>query len=559
MVINGTTDDADGPARYANDHTTWDQLLTNDGWTLVQTLGNGEQRWRRPGKNDGMSATVGHGGRDVLKVFTSSVPALEADGAYSRFGYIAATRHGGDRSACARAIRRDMPAPEMVADPNLLWNPPAVELEPVGEPEHGWEPANLGEVLAAGYEQPQPSLLRRTDGAALFYPSRINGLFGKSGSGKSWLAMFAATQEMKEGHDVIYVDLEDHVQSVAARFKALGVDHDTLTRHLIYISPLMPWNHAGRAAIAGLIAERDVTLAVIDSTGEAMALDGAKPNDDDATAGWFRAVPRWLTLMGVAVVVIDHQPKNTEGGATEIGSQRKRAAIDGATYHVDAKVSPARGVTGYLKVTCEKDRNGTYQKGSLIADVEVSSNEAGTEVQIKMDAHEPVRRPTNLMGKISAYLQDVGPEGASMRQVEKDVPGNGAGIRKAMEVLIDEGYASQSPRSGRGGGMAYRHLKPFDEVADGLVMAVDNPSTNTEPQTASKPRPNRVQPEMDALTEPRLPRPAPSTRGRAVDAVRESPETQLRTHFAPQSSLPDDDLDTVWFDDDGNPIEKDTA
>jgi hypothetical protein len=105
-----STADDDSPAAAFNASTTWDQLLTRDGWTLASTLGSGEQRWRRPGKaaRDGISATVGHGGRDVLKVFTSSVPELRADEAYSRFGYEAAVRHHGDRSAFATHLRRQM-------------------------------------------------------------------------------------------------------------------------------------------------------------------------------------------------------------------------------------------------------------------------------------------------------------------------------------------------------------------------------------------------------------------------------------------------------------------
>jgi P4 family phage/plasmid primase-like protien len=102
--------DDDSPAAAFNASTTWEQLLKRDGWTLARTAGSGEQRWTRPGKTprDGISATVGHDGRDVLKVFTSSVPALEADAAYSRFGYEAAVHHHGDRSALARHLRAEM-------------------------------------------------------------------------------------------------------------------------------------------------------------------------------------------------------------------------------------------------------------------------------------------------------------------------------------------------------------------------------------------------------------------------------------------------------------------
>jgi replicative DNA helicase len=109
-LLGGEIDD--GPAAAFNASTTWDQLLTRDGWTLATTMGSGEQRWVRPGKSkrDGISATVGHAGHDVLKVFTSSVPELDADKAYSRFGYEAAVRWHGDRSAFASHLRRQMNA-----------------------------------------------------------------------------------------------------------------------------------------------------------------------------------------------------------------------------------------------------------------------------------------------------------------------------------------------------------------------------------------------------------------------------------------------------------------
>jgi hypothetical protein len=96
----------DGPAARFNAATRWSELLERDGWTLHHTDRDGEQHWTRPGKDrrEGTSATVGYKGNDALKVFTSSVAGLDADKAYSRFGYYAATRHGGDRSACARAL-----------------------------------------------------------------------------------------------------------------------------------------------------------------------------------------------------------------------------------------------------------------------------------------------------------------------------------------------------------------------------------------------------------------------------------------------------------------------
>jgi putative DNA primase/helicase len=96
----------DGPADRYNEATTWEQLLTADGWAEHHVDEHGVHHWTRPGKDkkEGASATTMWKGKDFLKVFTSSVAGLEQGRAYSRFGYYAATRHGGDLSAAATQL-----------------------------------------------------------------------------------------------------------------------------------------------------------------------------------------------------------------------------------------------------------------------------------------------------------------------------------------------------------------------------------------------------------------------------------------------------------------------
>jgi len=54
-------DDEDSPAANFNAATTWRDLLTRDGWTLGQTLRDGEERWVRPGK-EARRRHLGHRG-----------------------------------------------------------------------------------------------------------------------------------------------------------------------------------------------------------------------------------------------------------------------------------------------------------------------------------------------------------------------------------------------------------------------------------------------------------------------------------------------------------------
>ena len=86
--------------------TSWADILGPDGWTFKYAArDNGGDMWTRPGKEprQGVSASVGHKGSDVLKVFTSSIEGMGlAEGeTYTKIGYLAATRHSGDHSAAA--------------------------------------------------------------------------------------------------------------------------------------------------------------------------------------------------------------------------------------------------------------------------------------------------------------------------------------------------------------------------------------------------------------------------------------------------------------------------
>jgi len=108
--------------------TEWADLLTRDGWAL-HSARNGRagnyELWTRPGKSvkDGASASLYYEGSDVLKVFSSSCAPLDEGRTYTRFGYEAAMRHGGDHSALGRDLgRRYRGASVAVAKPEAPAN-----------------------------------------------------------------------------------------------------------------------------------------------------------------------------------------------------------------------------------------------------------------------------------------------------------------------------------------------------------------------------------------------------------------------------------------------------
>lgn len=337
--------------------------------------------------------------------------------------------------------------------------------DPIGS---SWAPtdiaATVAGLLAGTITRPTPTVLTRTDGQALFYPGKVNGTAGASGDGKSLIVQYASAQELQHGETVIYVDLEDDAASVVSRLLAMGVDPDAIRDRFIYITPDEPYSDAARTMLETLVAERCPTLVVLDSTGESLALDGAKPNDDDDVARWFRRLPTALARLGPAVVVIDHMAKADDGSLSPIGSQRKRAAIGGAQY-ITAQVRPfSREQAGMVKLICGKDRAGTYRRGQVVAEITVTPDPETGAIGLDVAAPEAGDganfRPTFLMERVSRHIEEAG-EPLTRNAVRDEVTGNGAAVCKALAVLVDEGYVG---RTQDGQAHRHHHAKPYREA-----------------------------------------------------------------------------------------------
>jgi hypothetical protein len=398
---------------------------------------------------------------------------------YDAYGLFTHIEHRGDWAAASRALRAEGYGSETI---DLTDNQVTRDTMPAEDDDtpHGWERVDLALVLADGYEPPIPSILQRQDNKALFYRGRINAIYGESGSGKSWVALKTAAQILEAGGNVVYIDLEDHPGSVATRLMAIGIKRQDLIERFAYISPDGSWNERAGGEWEQFIVDHDAELVVIDSTGEAMAADGTKPNDDDEVARWFRRVPRRLARAGACVLVLDHVPKSKDtNDRFAIGSQRKLAAIDGAAYRVDVGVAPAKGIEGHINLITTKDRGGNYQHGSKVAEIDISDDGLGsTTVDVKPPGNG---LPTIIMARICEFMQENGD--SSARNIEASVSGKASAKRFALSKLIDLGYIERTVRVGKAGGFTHSLVRMFDE-AD---LWISDPERLTV-----SPRPNRV-------------------------------------------------------------------
>lgn len=333
-----------------------------------------------------------------------------------------------------------------------------------------WAPLDLTEILASDQLDlgPRPTLLARDDGKLLLYPAAIHSISGEPASGKTWVAILAAAQELADSNDVLYIDFEDRPETLISRLRGLGVDDRQIAAHLRYVRPQTALDPASRHHLDQAAA--GVTLAVVDGITEAMTLHGLSLMDNEDVARWLALIPHHLANHGPSVVQIDHVVKNSEArGRYAIGGQHKLAGITGVAYKLVTVRSFGRGAHGIAKLVIDKDRHGHVgPNGTTAAEMHL---DATTDGQLSGWLCEPEEttyssggemRPTHLMEKVSRYLEHV--TNATGKQIEDTLKGKREYVRLAVRTLVAEGFVAT--QSGPRGSVLHTSAKPFREGSD---------------------------------------------------------------------------------------------
>ena len=346
------------PGDDYNAKVTWEQILEPLGWSKVYTTRDKVSAWRRPGKNDGISATTNHAGNDKFFVFSTSTQ-FEAERSYSKFAIFTLVEHGGDFTASARALRAQGYGEQRKELSTLeVHSPSLVQLhdEEGNLKDSSWIPKQIGETELE--QESPPSMLRREDGNCLLYAGKINAIFGESESGKTWIALEAIRQELEKNNIVFYLDFEDSARSILNRLKTLRVPTDKF-KLFRYANPDEPLGEGIGEIMRTEIMAYLPTLIVVDGVNAAMNLLGLDLEKNKDATYFSQKVLKPLRIGGAGILTIDHVTKSKDNrGNYAIGAQAKRADIDGAAFAVSVAMPFGRGIDGALDITCTKDRPG---------------------------------------------------------------------------------------------------------------------------------------------------------------------------------------------------------
>jgi hypothetical protein len=199
-----------------------------------------------------------------------------------------------------------------------------------------------------------PAFLRREDGKTLIYPGRPHVFFGESESLKTFAALLACRSVVEQGLNVVYVDMEGAEASFVERARLVGVADGYIGNALKYIRPIEPL--VGDAAADFFMHELELAkpaLVVLDGVTELFALQDWDINKATDAARFQRT----FGFRGLcASIAIDHTSKDAGRGV--LGSQHKRAGLDGAEYEFKAVVRAGRGGESIANVRVTKDRHG---------------------------------------------------------------------------------------------------------------------------------------------------------------------------------------------------------
>lgn len=364
------------------------------------------------------------------------------------------------------------------ADQPTDWPAPEAAEQPADAP--SWAPVDLTSILAGTWHPPQPAMLTRTDGVSLLYPGLTHSFHGESESGKSLVAQYLSAQLIGQGLPVVYLDYESDPGSVVDRLLMFGATRDEVAAHFTYVQPEASPHASSAEAHAWLdLTRRSLALVVLDGVTASLVASRMESKDNDQVTRWSREIPEQLAhRTGAAVVMIDHVPKDSQTrGRFAIGAQAKLGRITGAAFMLEPKRTLGQGLDGVVSIRIAKDRPGqvrrhggpvnwsdrTQEVARFVLDSTVSPPRASVQPPDRHPDDGRPFRPTAVMDKVSRFLETAS-EPSTKRQIEQNIPGKAQVTRAALELLVTEGYVTQTP--GPRSSLRHASAKPYRQASD---------------------------------------------------------------------------------------------
>ena len=309
--------------------------LTAAGWQFLGNHPDGNELWRRPGKNSGGHSATFDG--RVFYVFSSNAAPFESEKGYSGFQVYALLEHRGDFTRAAAALldkgygTREEPTLGVdfsAFNERLAGKPTDVQPLQVSEPPKRYG-TPIGEIVAECPDM-RPVLIH-----GFLRLGETMNIIAPPKTGKSWLvtdlALSVAMGTEWFGYPcnrgrVLIIDNELHKETTASRVPKV------IAARGLKLDEVSPWlsveNQRGRLKTIEDISnhieelkEEGYKLIIIDAFYRAMPR-GVDENDNGAIADVYNMLDRYAEQIGCAFVLIHHTSKGNQSqkSVTDVGS-----------------------------------------------------------------------------------------------------------------------------------------------------------------------------------------------------------------------------------------------
>lgn len=274
-----------------------------------------------------------------------------------------------------------------------------------------------------------------TEGNPLLYERSIHFVYGKPGTFKSWLAL----STLKD-HDVRFWDFENGFSGIHSRLIALEISKEQSNG---FDSP------SDKESVLERVREYSNSkpeLLCIDGFSGLAAVMEVNPESNNDVMEVFKSVFFPLRSAGVAVLVLDHLPKDSGSEDYPIGAQVKKSQSDVAYLLKSEK----EGAALYLS----KDRNGlltdrsepgAYPRRmgtlSLIPNGELVKVKVSPSFTALIDGDKLSTSDAELRKSMFDFISEH-PE-CSKSEIERNTLGKTARKREALQFLVANGYVAQ--------------------------------------------------------------------------------------------------------------------
>ncbi len=216
------------------------------------------------------------------------------------------------------------------------------------EPPNPFQRSDLAGALERGVKPPEVLI------AEVILAAKVHSIYSAGGTGKTFFAAYLSRKVLEKGGTVLYFDQENGLRIMAERAQNLGITPELAKNFYHYPFPTMPLDFAVIETFEQLLDELEPDLVVFDSWVNMLAMCGLDENSSVDIATWTEAYSQKARHRGVAVLILDHVPK--EGGSAR-GSGRKLDYVD-VMWELRNPQPFDRETVGRIDLHLRKDREG---------------------------------------------------------------------------------------------------------------------------------------------------------------------------------------------------------